>query len=101
MPEELSIQQQTKCMKIVGSLLFLSTRSCPRDIAFAVNFLTLCMKKAFVQKLTIAFRILKYIYRTKVLSLTFNGSEGIIFFAMVDSPFASQSVCPNTVSLFI
>ena len=78
MPEELSIQQQTKYMQIVGSLLFLSTRSCPRDIFFAVNYLTLFMKKEPVQKLTIAFRIFKYVYRTKVLSLTFNGSEGII-----------------------
>jgi hypothetical protein len=88
-PEQLSLSQQTLYMQIVGSLLFLSTRSRP-DLSYSVNYLTLFMTKANVVHLNIAYRILKYIYHTRHIKLTFNGQLGINFFVMVDSSYASH-----------
>jgi hypothetical protein len=81
--------QQSLYMRIVGSVLFLSTRSRP-DISFVVNYLTLFMTKASQNHLDICFKLLKYIWKTKDLTLNFNGSLGINFHVMVDSSYASH-----------
>jgi hypothetical protein len=88
-PEPLSPTQQSLYMQIVGSLLFLSTRSRP-DISFAVNYLTLFMTKATNHHLAIGYRILKYICKTKHLALSFSGQLGVNFYVTVDSSYASH-----------
>jgi hypothetical protein len=75
-PITLSQSQQSIYMQIVGSLLFLSTRSRP-DIAFAVNYLSLFMQSATQHHLQIGHKLLKYIWHTKYLCLTFNGHHGL------------------------
>jgi hypothetical protein len=89
LPIPLTPQQQTLYMKIVGSLLFLATRSHP-DLSFTVNYLTLFMTKANQHNLDICYRVLNYIYKTKSLTLNFNGSTGHNFSVMVDASYASH-----------
>jgi hypothetical protein len=85
----LSVPQQSTFMKIVGSVLFLSTRSRP-DIAFVVNYLSLFMTKATQHHLDLGIKLLKYIWKSKDLTLNFNGQNGINFQVMVDSSYASH-----------
>jgi hypothetical protein len=88
-PIQLTPQQQSNYMQLVGSLLFLSTRSRP-DIAFAVNYLSLFMQSATQHHLHLGHKLLKYIWQTKNLCLTFNGQLGLNFSVMVDSSYASH-----------
>jgi hypothetical protein len=76
-------------MKIVGSVLFLSTRSRP-DLSYVVNFLSLFMQKASTHHLKICYKLLRYIWATKSLTLKFNGTLGINIFVMVDASYASH-----------
>jgi len=89
-PSTLSKQDQSLYMQIIGSLLFLSTRSRP-DISFHVNYLSLYMKSATQHQLKLAKRILAYIFHTQDIHLHFHGQEGLNFFAYVDSSYASHS----------
>jgi len=63
-PISLSKQDQSLFMKTVGSLLFLSTRSCP-DISFNVNYVSLFVKFATIRQLYFAKRLLLYIGNSK------------------------------------
>jgi len=76
-------------MKLVGSVLFLSTRSRP-DLSFVVNYLSLFITKANQQHQDIGYKLLKYLWVTRHLKLTFNGSLGVNFYVMVDSSYASH-----------
>jgi hypothetical protein len=86
----LSKQNQSLYMQIIGSLLFLSTRSRP-DISFHVNYLSLFMKSATHHQLKLAKRILAYIFHTKDINLKFHGKAGLNFYVYVDSSYASHS----------
>jgi len=88
-PIYLSPLEQSLYMKIVGSVLFLSTRSRP-DISYVVNFLSLFMQKASQHHLMICYKLLRYIWGTKSLTLNFNGTHGINFYVMVDASYASH-----------
>jgi hypothetical protein len=88
-PTPLTPSQQKLFMQIVGSVLFLSTRSRP-DLSFAVNYLSLYMTKANQVHLDLAYKLLTYIWKTKDLTLNFNGKLGINFHVMVDSSYASH-----------
>ena len=88
-PTPLTPSQQKLFMQIVGSVLFLSTRSRP-DVSFAVNYLSLYMTKANQVHLDLAYKLLTYIWKTKDLTLNFNGKLGINFHVMVDSSYASH-----------
>jgi hypothetical protein len=88
-PIYLSPLEQSLYMKIVGSVLFLSTRSRP-DLSYVVNYLSLFMQKASQNHLNICYKLLKYLWKTKSLTLNFNGTHGINFFVMVDSSYASH-----------
>ena len=83
----LSKPEQSLFMKIVGSLLFLSTRSRP-DISFHVNYISLLMKSATTRQLHLATRVLQYIGNSKHLKLQFNGASSINFHVFVDSSYA-------------
>ena len=89
LPTHLTPSQQTLYMKIVGSLLFLATRTRP-DISFVVNYLTLYMTKATQHHLNICYRVLNYLSKTKTLPLIFNGTGGHNFSVMVDASYASH-----------
>jgi hypothetical protein len=88
-PVPLTPAQQQLYMQLVGSVLFLSTRSRP-DLSFVVNYLSLFMSKADQVHLDIGFKVLQYIWKTKDLTLNFNGNLGVNFFVMVDSSYASH-----------
>ena len=66
-PIYLSPLEQSLYMKIVGSVLFLSTRSRP-DLSYTVNFLSLFMQKASQHHLNICYKLLRYIWATKSLT---------------------------------
>ena len=66
-------------MQIVGSLLFLSTRSRP-DLSFAVNYLSLYMTKGNQHHLDLCYKVPQYLWQSRYLTLTFNGTKGINFF---------------------
>ena len=88
-PIYLSPLEQSLYMRIVGSVLFLSTRSRP-DLSYTVNYLSLFMQKASQHHLNICYKLLKYIWATKSLTLNFNGTLGINFYVMVDASYASH-----------
>ena len=71
-------------------MLFLSTRSRP-DLSFPVNYLSLVMTKANQYHLDLSYKVLKYIWQSRHLTLKFNGQVGINFSIMVDSSYASYS----------
>ena len=81
-PSSLSKQDQSLYMQIIGSLLFLSTRSRP-DISFHVNYLSLFMKSATEHQLKLAKRILAYIFHTQDIHLQFHGQAGLNFLLML------------------
>jgi hypothetical protein len=89
LPVPLTPSQQKIYMQIVGSVLFLSTRSRP-DLSFSVNYLSLFMTKASQHQLDLCYHLLKYIWYSRDLTLIFNGQSGINFFVMVDSSYASH-----------
>jgi hypothetical protein len=89
-PSSPSKQDQSIYMQIIGSLLFLSTRSRPY-ISFHVNYLSLFMKSATHHELKLAKRILICIFHTKDINLKFNGNAGLDFHTYVDSSYASHS----------
>jgi hypothetical protein len=89
-PVPLSQSQQNIFMQLVSPVFFLSTRSRP-DISFVVNYISFFMTNANQNHLNLWYKLLKYIWKTKHLSLTFNGSLGINFYIMVDSSYASHS----------
>jgi hypothetical protein len=86
-PSFLNKQDQSTYMQIIGSLLFLSTRSRP-DISFHVNYLSLFMKSATQHQFKLAKRILAYIFHTQDLNLKFHGKAGLSFYTYVDSSYA-------------
>ena len=86
----LTPSQQKLYMQIVGSLLFLSTRSRP-DLSFPVNYLSLYMTKGNQHHLDLCYKVLQYLWLSRHLTLTFNGTKGINFYVMVDSSYASHS----------
>jgi hypothetical protein len=69
-PTPLSPSQQNLFVQIVGSVLFLSTRSRP-DLSFSVNYLSLYMTKANQVHLDLAYKLLTYIWKTKDLNPQF------------------------------
>ena len=89
LPVPLTPSQQKNYMQIVGSILFLSTRSRP-DLSFSVNYLSLFMSKASQHQLDLCYNLLKYIWYSRDLTLIFNGHLGLNFFVMVDSSYASH-----------
>ena len=79
LPVPLSPSKQKTFMQIVGSILFLSTRSRP-DLSFSVNYLSLFMTKASQHQLDLCYNLLIYIWCSRDLTLIFNGQLGINFF---------------------
>jgi len=69
-PTPLTPSHQKLFMQIVGSVLFLSTRSRP-DLSFSVNYLSLYMTKANQVHLDLAYKLLTYIWKTKDLNPQF------------------------------
>ena len=57
LPVPLTPSQQKNYMQIVGSVLFLSTRSRP-DLSFSVNYLSLFMTKASQHQLDLCYNLL-------------------------------------------
>ena len=86
----LTPSQQKLFMQIVGSLLFLSTRSRP-DLSFAVNYLSLYMTQGTQHHLDLCYKVFQYIWQSRHLTLTFNGTKGLNFYIMVDSSYASHT----------
>ena len=63
--------------------VILSTRS--PNLSFPVNYLSLFMTKANQHHLDLSYKVLKHIWQSLHLTLTFNGHLGINFSIMVDS----------------
>ena len=78
LPVPLTPSQQKTFMLIVGSVLFLSTRSHP-DLSFSVNYLSLVMTKATQYQL-VCYKRFKHIWQSKDLTLN-----------LFDSSYASHS----------
>jgi len=86
--------QQKHYVQIVGSILFLSTRSRP-DLSFSVNYFSFFMSKASQHQLDFCYNLLKYIWYSRDLTLILFGQLRLHFFVMVDSSYASHIDCKS------
>lgn len=96
------VDYSIKYRNIIGELLYISTGTRP-DIAYSVNYLSRyqgCYDRTHYKY---AMRILKYLYKTKDLKLTYydNVINSEILDCMVDSDFAGDNVDRKSTTGFV
>lgn len=95
------INEQVKYRNLIGELLYISTGTRP-DIAFSVNYLSRFQSCYDETHFKYAMRILKYLYLTKNLKLTYTRSERVdILDCLVDSDWAGDIVDRKSTSGYI
>lgn len=86
------IDENIKYRNLIGELLYISTGTRP-DIAYATNYLSRYQSCYNATHFKYAMRVLKYLYLTKNLKLTFyDNLECEVLDCMVDSDFAGDNV---------
>ncbi|CAD7078080.1 unnamed protein product [Hermetia illucens] len=85
-------EQNIKYRNLIGALLYISSATRP-DISFAVNYLSRFQNCYNETHFKYALRILKYLYKTKDLSLTFKGGNNTkTIYCYVDADWAGDNV---------
>ena len=87
-----NVDNSLKYRNIIGELLYISTGTRP-DIAFSVNYLSRYQNCYDQTHYKYAMRILKYLYKTKDLKLTYSDNVNTeILDCMVDSDYAGDNI---------
>jgi hypothetical protein len=95
------IDENVKYRNLIGELLYISTGTRP-DIAFSVNYLSRYQSCYDSTHFNYALRVLKYLYKTRDLKLTFTNKNMIEKLdCMVDSDFAGDHVDRKSTTGFI
>ena len=95
------IDENIKYRNLIGELLYISTGTRP-DIAFSVNYLSRYQNCYDSTHFKYALRVLKYLYKTKDLKLTYTHKNKIEQLdCMVDSDFAGDHVDRKSTTGFI
>lgn len=95
------VDESIKYRNIIGELLYISTGTRP-DVAYSVNYLSRYQSCYNQTHFKYAMRVLKYLYRTKDLKLTYyDNANAEILDCMVDSDYAGDNVDRKSTSGFI
>lgn len=95
------IDERIKFRNLIGELLYISTGTRP-DIAYSVNYLSRYQSCYDHTHYKYAMRILKYLYKTKDLKLTYyDNVKSEILDCMVDSDYAGDSVDRKSTTGFV
>lgn len=95
------VDESIKYRNIIGELLYISTGTRP-DIAYSVNYLSRYQSCYNQTHYKYAMRILKYLYKTKDLKITYSDNlDTDILDCMVDSDYAGDNVDRKSTSGFI
>lgn len=86
------IDERIKYRNLIGELLYISTGTRP-DIAYSVNYLSRFQSCYDQTHFRYAMRILKYLYKTKDLKLTYyDNLKNEVLDCMVDSDYAGDNI---------
>lgn len=95
------VDERIKYRNIIGELLYISTGTRP-DVAYSVNYLSRYQSCYNQTHYKYAMRILKYLYNTKDLKLTYYDKvNSEILDCMVDSDFAGDNIDRKSTTGFI
>lgn len=95
------VSNDVKYRNIIGALLYISSGTRP-DISFSVNYLSRFQNCYNVTHYRYALRVLKYLYSTKDLKLTFKRNENTdILDSFVDADWAGDSIDRKSTSGYI
>lgn len=95
------IDENIKYRNIIGELLYISTGTRP-DVAYSINYLSRYQSCYNQTHYKYAMRVLKYLYKTKDLKLTYSDNVDCeILDCMVDSDYAGDNVDRKSTSGFI
>lgn len=95
------IDESIQYRNIIGELLYISTGTRP-DVAYSVNYLSRYQNCYSRTHYKYAMRVLKYLYKTKDLKLTYYGNvDSEILDCMVDSDYAGDNVDRKSTSGFV
>lgn len=95
------INEQVRYRNLIGELLFISTGTRP-DITFSVNYLSRFQSCFNETHFKYAMRILKYLYLTKNLKLTYTRSDKVeVLDCLVDSDWAGDIIDRKSTSGYI
>lgn len=95
------VDDSLKYRNIIGELLYISTGTRP-DIAFSVNYLSRYQNCYNQTHYKYAMRILKYLYKTKDLKLTYSDNVNTeILDCMVDSDYAGDNIDRKSTTGFV
>ena len=95
------INERIKYRNLIGELLYVSTGTRP-DIAYSVNYFSRYQSCYDQRHFKYAMRILKYLFKTKDLKLTYyNNVDSEVLDSMVDSDYAGDNVARKSTTGFI
>lgn len=95
------VDENIKYRNIIGELLYISTGTRP-DVAYSVNYLSRFQSCYNRTHYKYALRVLKYLYKTKDLKLTYyDNIDTKILDCMVDSDYAGDNVDRKSTSGYI
>lgn len=95
------VDESIKYRNIIGELLYISTGTRP-DVAYSVNYLSRYQSCYNRTHYKYAMRVLKYLYKTKNLKLTYyDNADADILDCMVDSDYAGDNVDRKSTTGFI
>ena len=101
MAQAVEINENVKYTNLIGELLYISTGTRP-DIAYSVNYLSRFQSCYNETHFNYALRVLKYLYETKDLKLTyFDKLKSRILDCMVDSDYAGDNLDRKSTTGFI
>ncbi|KYN07833.1 Copia protein [Cyphomyrmex costatus] len=95
------IDERIKYRNLIGKLLYISTGTRP-DISYSVNYLSRYQSCYDQTHYKYAMRILKYLYKTKDIKLTYcDDIKGDVLDCMVDSDYAGGNIDRKSTTGFI
>ena len=99
--QAIEIDERIKYRNLIGELLYISTGTRP-DISYSVNYLSRYQSCYDQTHYKYAIRILKYLYKTKDIKLTYcDDIEGDTLDCMVDSDYAGDNIDRKSTTGFV
>jgi len=99
--QAIEIDERIKYRNLIGELLYISTGTRP-DISYSVNYLSRYQSCYDQTHYKYAIRILKYLYKTKDIKLTYcDDIEGDTLDCMVDSDYAGDNIDRKSTTCFV
>lgn len=85
-PDNASPADITDYQQVLGLLMYAACHTRP-DISYAVSLLATRVSKPTIHDLTIAYRVVRYLYTTRDLGLTFSADGAVTMYGYVDAAY--------------